>query len=110
MTDRRSNNPGGNRGGGTTVRRVTLSERAAQIVRNAGAGRGLTRQTSADASEQASRIIEAWADRPNISPEAAAALPWLEEIRRQCFDPRGRAALDELILVLGVWKEKPAAP
>jgi hypothetical protein len=46
------------RGGGSTVRRITLTPQAAQIVRNACQLSDTGRQSKAEANDAASRLIE----------------------------------------------------
>lgn len=93
---------GGNRGGGTTPRRVTLSTSAARHLRQRAQLVATERYTSEAASEAASAIIEAHAAGRLVlvTDDMRAALPWLEQARQQCFNEDARRGLDQIIAAL----------
>lgn len=89
-------------GGGTTVRRITLSEGAAVELRRRVAPAG-TRYRKAAADEAASAILEGLADGTMIilfTAEVAPALAWLQEARGMCFSEAGARSLDLLIAAI----------
>lgn len=71
---------GGNRGGGTTVKAVVLTPKAASIVKQRATIAG-PRYTKEDANRTASALLEA--PRISITPAMRAALPALEAARQQ---------------------------
>jgi hypothetical protein len=91
------------RGGGTTIRRVNLSEKAAQELRRR-ATITTTRYRKEDADAAASDILEHLAAGRLllISSDIRAALPWIEEARGQCFNEAAQRGLDQLIAALRV--------
>lgn len=93
---------GGDRGGGTTVRDVKLSELAAAELRRRANPLG-TRYRKAEADAAASALLEALASGTAIVLPTAAiapALVWLEEARAACFSEDGQRALDHLIAAI----------
>ena len=92
---------GGDRGGGTTIRNVFLSERAAAELRRR-ATIASTRYRKADANAAASDIIEHLvAGRLLLlSDDMRAALPWLEKARQECFLEDAAHGLDQLIAAI----------
>lgn len=92
---------GGNHGGGTTVKVVELTAKAAALVKASATIAG-TRYTKAEANATASAILEAMADRKLIliTPDMRAALPWLEEASRICISEDAQRGLDQLIAAL----------
>ena len=94
---------GGNRGGGTTVRKVELSEKAAQELRRRATITG-ERYRKEEADAAASEVIELLADGRLfiLSADVHAALPWIEEARRMCPDETAQRGLDQLIAALWV--------
>jgi len=89
------------RGGGTTIRRVNLSEKAAQELRQR-ATITTTRYRKEDADEAASDILEHLAAGRLLllSDDMRAALPWLEAARAQCFHEDAQRGLDQIIAAL----------
>lgn len=96
---------GGDRGGGTTIRKVELSERAALELRRR-ATITTTRYRKADANAAASDILEHLAAGRLllISDDMRAALPFLETARAQCFNGQAQRGFDQLIAALLVTK------
>lgn len=89
------------RGGGTTIRRVTLSEPAARELRRR-ATITTTRYRKEDADAAASDILEHLAAHRLmlITPAMRAALPYLTHARAQCFNEEAQRGLDALIAAL----------
>lgn len=94
---------GGDRGGGTTVKRVDLSEAAAEELRRRAQVSG-ARYRKEEANATASAILEALAKGQAtlllVSDDILATLPWLSEIRGQCFNEQAQHGLDQLIAAL----------
>jgi len=97
------------RGGGTTIRKVELSECAALELRRR-ATITTTRYRKADANAAASDILEHLAAGRLLPPsrDIRAALPVLEEARRMCFHEDARRGLDQLIAAI-LFADQPTA-
>lgn len=96
---------GGNRGGGTTPRRITLTTEAARALRRlAQPADPLARFTAEAASAAASDLIAQAAGRRLVylTDDMLAALPYIEiELARgQCFSDEARRGLDQLVAAL----------
>lgn len=95
---------GGNRGGGTTIRRVELqSDKAARELRRLATGAyGGERYRKEDANEAVTQLLELAADHRMLalSPDMLAALPFLQDARRMCFLEDAQRGLDQIIAAL----------
>lgn len=100
---------GGNRGGGTTVKRIDLSDVAAEELRRRSQVAG-TRYRKEEANATASTILETLAAGRTallvVSSDVLAALPWLEQARAQCFSEEAQRGLDQLIAALWTAKNR----
>lgn len=96
--------PHGQRGGGSVVRRLDVSETAAAYVKRRATISG-PRYRKEEANATASAILEALASGALVTlpmtPDLRAALPWLEEARRSCISEDAQRGLDQLIAA--VW-------
>ena len=98
---------GGNRGGGTTIRRLTISEEAARHLRLLATGQyGGTRYTKAQADAAASRLIESHAAKQLLfvpPADAPALLAWLTEQRQEMApDHPAMRGVEQIIAALWV--------
>lgn len=96
---------GGNHGGGTTVKTVVLSDKAAAYVKRR-ATIGGPRYRKEEANATASAILEYGADDRLlfITPDMIAACAYLQEARGLCFSEDAQRGLDQLIAALWVVK------
>jgi hypothetical protein len=94
---------GGNHGGGTTVKAVVLSDKAAQYIKRRATIAG-PRYTKLDANRTASAILEAGAnDRLLlITDDMIAARDWLADAKRLCFAEQAQRGLEQMIAALEV--------
>lgn len=93
---------GGDYGGGTTIKRIELTEQAARELRRRITGDYATRYNKAQADAAASELIE-WHAAGRLlylTEDMRAALPFLQDARRMCFDEQAQRGLDQLIAVL----------
>lgn len=92
---------GGDHGGGTTVKAVVLTPKAAAHVKARATITG-TRYTKEAASSSASAMLEAFADRQIIviTPDMRAALPALEDARQRCTGDVERGLAQ---LIAAIW-------
>lgn len=92
---------GGNHGGGSVVRRVSLSERAAAYVKARARIAG-PRYTKDDANRTASTILEAGAnDRLlYITDDMITSISFLLDARAMCFSETAQRGIDQLIAAL----------
>lgn len=93
---------GGDHGGGTTIRRVELTDAAARELRRRITGNYSTRYRKEEADAAASEIIERLTDGQLLllTDDMRAALPWLEEIKRQCPSEQAQRGIDQLTAAL----------
>jgi hypothetical protein len=95
---------GGNRGGGTTVRRLELqSEKAARELRRLATGAySGARYRKVDANATATELLEQAADHRllYLTDDMLTALSWLSETRRRCVSENTQRGLDQLIAAL----------
>lgn len=101
---------GGNHGGGSTIRRVELTEAAARELRLRITGDYASRYTKEQASGAASAHYEQLSRHEwlYLTDDMAAALPYLELARDQCFSDQAQRGLDQLIAAL--WAKSAAHP
>ncbi|MDQ2995475.1 MAG: hypothetical protein M3R61_00245 [Chloroflexota bacterium] len=92
---------GGDHGGGTTVKAVVLTAKAAALVKARATISG-RRYTKDAANASASALLEAFVDRQiiAITPDMRAALPALEAARRQAT---GEAEQGIAQLIAAIW-------
>lgn len=92
---------GGNHGGGSVVRRVSLSERASAYVKARATITG-PRYTKDDANRTASTILEAGANDRLIyvTDEMIATIAYLQDARTMCFSETAQRGIDQLIAAL----------
>lgn len=90
-------------GTGLSVRRVTLSNKAARYVRARATIAG-PRYTKADANATASAILEAAADGRllRITNDMIAARAYLQNARALCFSEQAQRGIDQLIAALEI--------
>lgn len=103
---------GGDHGGGTTIKRVTLTDSAARELRRRITGDYATRYTKTHADAATSEILEMLAAGRllHLTDDMRAAVFWLEEARRMCFDEQAQRGLDRLIAALSVSAAGRSAP
>lgn len=94
---------GGNHGGGTTVKTVVLSDKAAAYVKRRATING-TRYRKEEANATASAILEAQDRMLFITEDMIAAVAYLQEARSVCFSEQAQRGLDQLIAALWVVK------
>lgn len=92
---------GGNHGGGTTVKTVVLSEKAARYVKQRATILG-ERYRKEEANSTASTILEAGAnDRLiYITDDMIASISFLMDARAMCFSETAQRGIDQLIAAL----------
>lgn len=100
---------GGDFGGGPTVRRIDLSDAAAEELRRRSQVTG-TRYRKEEANQTASAILETLATGQAallvVSSDVLAALPWLEQTRDMCFNEEAQRGIDQLIAALWTAKNR----
>lgn len=94
---------GGDHGGGTTIKRVELTESAARELRRRITGDFSTRYNKSQADRAASEILELLAARRLLllTDDMRAALPLLQEARERSSGDAQRG-LDQIIAALWV--------
>lgn len=93
---------GGNHGGGTTIKKVELSEAAARELRRRTTGDYVTRYRKEDADRAASELLEMLAAGRLLllTADMKAALPFLQDAHQMCFDEQAQRGLDQLIVAI----------
>lgn len=92
---------GGDHGGGTIVRTIVLSDKAAEYVKRRATING-PRYRKQEANATASAILEAGADNRllYITDDMIAASAYLQEARGMCFNEQAQRGIDQLIAAL----------
>lgn len=97
-----SSKRGGDFGGGATIKRIELTEQAARELRHRITGDYVTRYNKADADKAASEILEHLAAGRllYLTEDMRAAVGFIQDARRMCFDEQAQRGLDQLIAAL----------